>query len=189
MKWSRGHLVPPQRLQVYSELYPVSYLTDTETPPAGEDNCMASRIEPRQKLLQFWEFASKMETNWPWNWKWTGPKATKMTLIRPPTTNLKMTFGADHLFLHATLPLSMWNLFPPHCPGGREPIFGQTSSSSPVAGNQNKATFLPTNLASLRTFGPWEARSCGQYKAQAWPVFSIFPIKRSTKPPLIGNNC
>ena len=36
-----------------------------------------------------------METNQPWNWRLTVPKTIKMTLVRPPMTNLKMTVRAD----------------------------------------------------------------------------------------------
>ena len=31
-----------------------------------------------------------METNGPWNWRLTGPKTIKMTLVRPPMTHLKV---------------------------------------------------------------------------------------------------
>ena len=36
-----------------------------------------------------------MGTNGPWNWRLTVPKTIKMTLVRPPMTNLKMTVRAD----------------------------------------------------------------------------------------------
>ena len=37
----------------------------------------------------------EMGTNGPWDWRLTVPKTIKMTLVRPPTTNLKMTVRAD----------------------------------------------------------------------------------------------
>ena len=36
-----------------------------------------------------------METNRPWNWRWTVSKTSKMMLVRPLMTNLKMTVRAD----------------------------------------------------------------------------------------------
>ena len=41
-----------------------------------------------------------MGTNGPWNWRLTVPKTTKVMLVRPLMTNLKMTV----LFLHVNAP-------------------------------------------------------------------------------------
>lgn len=39
-----------------------------------------------------------MGASGPWNWRLTGPKTIKMTLVRPPMTNLKVTVRADCCF-------------------------------------------------------------------------------------------
>ena len=51
-----------------------------------------------EKLTTWWPDWSRdkeMETNRPWNWRWTVPKTTKIMLVRLLMTNLKMTVRAD----------------------------------------------------------------------------------------------
>ena len=90
------------------------------------------------------------------NWRSTVPKATKMMLVRPLMTNLKMTV----LFLHVTAPprtLSIKTLTP--ClPGvGDRPLDRCPPSSPTVAGVRNKANF-PFHQPTLFT-GFWVASS------------------------------
>ena len=73
----------------------MSCLIDTKT-PGGEVNCMTARPYPGLELPKFRELtAKKWGKNGPWNCRLTLPKSTKMMVVRPLMTNLKMTVRDD----------------------------------------------------------------------------------------------
>ena len=93
-----------------------------------------------------------METNWPWNWRSTVPKITKMTLVRPLMTSFRMTARDDCVvstrsaLLLSTKALAHWlsvggvGLWTDVCP---------LLAPSQMSASEIKQTFLSTNLASL----------------------------------------
>ena len=103
-----------------------------------------------------------METNRPWNWRLIVPNTIKMTLVRPPMTNFKMTVRAD-CAVSACSPLTVsiktfapWLSGPPLSKG----VSLWTGVHPPptlVAGIQNKANF-PFHQPGL-FIGFWTASS------------------------------
>ena len=95
IKHSQGPLVLSQGLQIIFEPYPVS-LSYRYWNPRWEkllhDDQTVSTTEAatilRTGLKEMW-------TNGPWNWRLTVPKATKVTLVRPLITKVKITVRAD----------------------------------------------------------------------------------------------
>ena len=84
----------------------------------------------------------EMGTNGPWDWRLTVPKTIKMTLVRPPTTNLKMTVRAD-CAVSACSPLTVCKS---SCPlivtgGGVGVAVGLWTSDHLPPSIQNKANF------------------------------------------------
>ena len=123
-----------------------------------------TRLYPWHKLPQFWELAQGMETGWPWNWRSSVLKTIKMTLIRPPMTNFKMTVRANCTF-SACSPLPWPIKAPAHwlSVGGvwSWPLDICLSTPYHPSGwlaSKIKWTFLSTNLASLMAFDRQAAR-------------------------------
>ena len=92
-----------------------------------------------------------MRTNGPWNWRLTVPKATKVTLVRPLMTNVKMTVRAD---------CAVSFIYKSSCPtasGGQGEVaqwIGLWTDICPLPACfiSNKQTFLSSNLACLLAF-------------------------------------
>ena len=92
-----------------------------------------------------------MGTNQPWNWTLTVLKTIKMTLVRPPMTNFKMTVRADCAVMHVACPSP-----PPVyqsscqltaiCRGQWKLAFGQKLLAPQVADLWKKANFSPNLL-------------------------------------------
>ena len=73
----------------------MSRLTDTETSPGGRSELHDDQTVAMTEAATILKSGLKeMETNRPWNWRLTVPKTIKMTLVRPPMTNVKMTVRA-----------------------------------------------------------------------------------------------
>ena len=89
----------------------------------------------------------EMGTSGPWNWRLTVPTTTKMTLVRPPMTNLKMTLRDDCAVSPCSAPSptpSVKALTPCLLGRGRGGAdFGQKSSTFPLPGacTWNEANF------------------------------------------------
>ena len=150
----------------------------------GEVNHMMTRLHPWHKLPQFWELASRKWEQAAWNWRLTVPKAFKMTLIRPPTTNFKMTVRAD-------CAVSAWSPLPPPIkalapclsageeswPLDRCPPSPSHLPIPPVASIQNKANFLFYQLGLF--IGFWATSS--------WTPLSI--TMRLNESKILIQNC
>ena len=100
-------------------------------------------------------------TNWPWNWRLTVSKTTKMTLLRALMTNLRMTVRADCAVSACSTPPT--SLYKSSCPTGCQCGVGVslwTGVHHPpptVAGIWNKANF-PFHQPGL-FIGFWAASS------------------------------
>ena len=135
-----------------------------------------TRLYPWHKLPQFWELAQRMETGWPWNWRSSVLKTIKMTLIRPPMTNFKMTVRVNCTF-SACSPLPWPIKAPAHWLSVAgcvcvcvELAFGHMSAHPPlplwVASIQNKVNF-PFHQPGLFN-GFWPASSQTPFSVTAW---------------------
>ena len=72
-----------------------------------------------------------MEINQSWNWRLTVPKTTKMTLVRPLMTNLKMTVKDDHAVSACSLLLPSIKTLVPLLASVGELAFGLMSALPP----------------------------------------------------------
>ena len=92
-----------------------------------------------------------MGTNQPWNWTLTVLKTIKMTLVRPPMTNFKMTVRADCAVMHVACP-SPPPVYQSSCQltaicwGQWKLAFGQKLLAPQVADLWKKANFSPNLL-------------------------------------------
>ena len=69
--------------------------------------------------FHIWRISLKeTEANWPWNWRITVLKTTKMMLVRPPRTNFKMTIRDDYT-VSACIPLPQKKFLFTDCWWGR----------------------------------------------------------------------
>ena len=122
-----------------------------------------------------------METNRPWNWRLTVPKAIKMTLIRPPHDQYQDDGQSWLCRFCMELPPSVYESSCPLVVRGGESAFGQASALPPhtVADIQNKANF-PFHQPGLFA-GCWVACS--------WTPLSVTlasaPISSSSQGPLL----
>ena len=100
----------------------------------------------------------EMGTSGPWNWRLTVPTTTKMTLVRPQMTNLKMTLRDDCAVSPCSAPSptpSVKALTPAYWGGGGGGrTLDRSLAPSPyqVPAPEMKQTFPFTNLACLLAF-------------------------------------
>ena len=127
----------------------------------------------------------EMETYWPWNWRPTGAKTVKMTLlIRPLITNFKMTVRTDcAVSACSPLPLSIKAIVPWFSGEGR--VCFWTGAALPYPACQIEQTFLSTHQASLLAFD-WRAAESHFVtyllnKTEQRPIHSGHEIKTSRK--------
>ena len=99
-----------------------------------------------------------MRANWPWDKTLTVLKTIKMTLLRPPKTNFKMTVRADCAVPECSfLPLSIKALS--HwLSGWRVSLWTGVRPPCGLPASRIKQTFLYTTLASILAFEPLAAR-------------------------------
>ena len=102
----------------------------------------------------------EMGTNQPWNWRLTVHKTIKMTLVRPPITNLKVTVRADCAVSACSQPpTSVYKRsYPPVTSGGEWGVSLWTDVCPPSAhlpASEIKQTFLSTDLAYFMALGQW----------------------------------
>ena len=135
-KHSQGPLALSQGLWIMLWAISVSCLIDTKT-PGGEVNCMTARPYPGLELPKFRELtAKKWGENGPWNCRLTLPKSTKMMVVRPLMTNLKMTVRDDCTVSACSPPPpthSVCKSSHPLLVGGGRLAFGQMSVNRPPA--------------------------------------------------------
>lgn len=145
-----------------------------------------------RKLTAWWpdsthDISCHNSRNWPRrngnkptrNWRLTVPKQTKMMLVKPPMTNLKMTVR-DDCAVSACSPQPTKALCPMIVSGGAKSL-DRHPAPSPLPSTTSpsvwkKANFLFHNLASLMAFGA----------ASNWPpplvtIESVFKFEFSCK--------
>ena len=100
-----------------------------------------------------------MGTSGPWNWRLTGPKTIKMTLVRPPMTNVKMTVWADRAVSACTARL-LSKLLPTGCQWCWWGVGLWTDVRHPPSElllSEIKQSFLSINVACLSALERWAA--------------------------------
>ena len=127
----------------------------------------------------------EMGTNQPWNWRLVVPKITKMTLVRPTLTNIKMTVRTDcAVSAWSPLPQSIKPFFPIVRDGGVGLWTGVWwGCPPPLAGIQNKANF-PFHQPGLFNGLGWVTRwlsSQVQNVVESW-ISPLLPGARTHRP-------
>ena len=126
--------------------------------PGGEVNYMMTRLYPGHEVPQFWELASKNKRTLEWTkdpeTENKLPKTIKMTLVRPPMTNLKMTVRADCAISPCSpFLLSIKTLAPLVASVERVGLWTDTHTPlhphPQLLASEIKQTFLSSNLAYL----------------------------------------
>ena len=130
-----------------------------------------------------------METNWPCNWRLTVLKIIKMTLVRPPVTNFKVT-ELTVLFLPVapTPPLSIKTLAHWLSGGKSQPLDRCLPSPCPVATSEIKQTFLSTNLSYLLSFERQAAGLPHSFSNTRTGTQGLLPLSTGLLPDLVHSH-